>query len=1577
MVSDSATLEKTAVIEENNLLTFERYLLADQQFAKQYQPLVDKFIARVAEHNLDITPKTREALEDYFFSYIARGADPSQIDFESLSTRSPDNIRNLIEQIPDKLTPESRQRFAELGEQRAEHARWNGLFENDKDTITVSLSSAKSLREKIDDEIEARSKEADAKYTEALTAAETNAGKSLEEAKALAKTDAKSLSPEDKALLAVGKDYQKYRIKTLEDGQPEFDEKGNPLVEVYDRIKEQWKPGPKLTSLLSEDLLSEYNDLGADKVSRQAAMRVIERSADASAIPYGEIGVKADEYDPDTMRVVISRDPQRVGESSSGQSWFSCMAEKDGANFRFLNSDITEGTLVAYLVTQDDTHARRPLARILLKPYINQKTGETILVPGKIYGAIDDYRKDRRDTLSAKTKAAFYETALEWARTANNKKQGTFYINSNLYGDGELTVQNIKDHWDHQDLVEGLKQFRYGLLQEFLTEHSNKQNNVDWMSDGPDKDAAQAELNKEYRKHMAGLEDNQAIAGKYLRILKKTSLGAVPTRDQVIEASIDESVTFTNTIDSMARSSPTLALDYCLFEKRAGNPREELARSILEPAVRTGPELIFNKRYKELVYGHSYSEELIKNVSRIMPDSPLQNYTDYSEQPWAGEVLKIAAEKAFYPTALAKSAYFCREDYAQAIIQRAATENPSDALFSYHNFSGQPWALAILEAAVKKASPVAILRNYHQYSDRPWAEEVLEGAAKEASSSEMFDNISTIIDKEYARELLMEVAVTSPQDTLKNYRKYSDKPWSEEVLKTAVHHAKPEEVLSYAGLFKDKDYAKEVLFAAAKEVPDKAIHAYATIADQPWASEFLDIASHGASPSDFVTYDVLMKHDLARERLLEADSAHADSVLNNYTKYSEQPWAQEVLEKAVEHATSYSLFNNAEHYKATDFGERAIRQQAEADSHSAISYAKHFVDQPYAKEVLTKALESSPFYAETLIGECKGFEHLPHVQQLLCRCLDEKPEVAYTAPTKIDPRVCYEIAGQNVNKPWAASLKSAAIEGIQASGNAALDFIISCDHTEPWMEELARKACDPQHYISTHIKMKLIAKFSDSKWAGPAFVNLYDKDGYYSDAAITALQASDQLKAHSWAAEILADIPKRHASSVLSGLDSIIDIPDIQSVVCEAVKHDYDPMRKLLESTFFEQSWAGKVLAEVAKTKPYEVLAASQHYKEKDYAPEVFKEAAQSAVQISPRAAIEYFPLYANAPEARNILRQAVQNLNTSDDYSKDRTLLEYANLYAGQDYAQKIITDAAKRSPAYALVYSENFEGQPWGAAVISNAALATRNGKGNTSAILENAAKIYGKEFITKAPVVGILQWKITGESLIKKAAATTPYFVGSNADKIIEIPGGDELLRRAIKKDPSCIVGCYGGTKWHSEPWAEEALQFAYRSAAKSDPSHVVRSLMYQLENRSWAQEIRDSAYVALVKQNPKDALVIARDYTNKDLPVDAVRMAYDKLSKTDPKAAESFTYLPQLVKPVSPAPETSVTAEDQTSNKHDFASRLERVPASSGNDRAQPRSGRNHPSVASIRRRDIKPERFRSSSRSSTEEASHTR
>jgi hypothetical protein len=131
------------------------------------------------------------------------------------------------------------------------------------------------------------------------------------------------------------------------------------------------------------------------------------------------------------MQVVISCHPYDIIGMSTGRAWdkMSCMRLADGehrldpgSNHHIVRNDVSEGTLVAYVVGADDTNIQHPKARCLLKPFYNEQGDVLYRRETKIYG---------------NPVPGFDLVLSRFLRRINkNIPEGTFRMARGLYDDG-------------------------------------------------------------------------------------------------------------------------------------------------------------------------------------------------------------------------------------------------------------------------------------------------------------------------------------------------------------------------------------------------------------------------------------------------------------------------------------------------------------------------------------------------------------------------------------------------------------------------------------------------------------------------------------------------------------------------------------------------------------------------------------------------------------------------------------------------------------------------------------------------------------------------------------------------------------------------------------------------------------------------------------------------------------------------------------------------------------------------------------------------------------------------------------
>jgi len=104
----------------------------------------------------------------------------------------------------------------------------------------------------------------------------------------------------------------------------------------------------------------------------------------------------ATKKDSDLMIVFSSAKYDIIGMSTGRDSyWDSCMNVIKGSNRHYIKADIREGSIICYLTTLSDTNLKKPLGRILIKPYLNSENPKDVILYAeyKTYGSIPNPEK--------------------------------------------------------------------------------------------------------------------------------------------------------------------------------------------------------------------------------------------------------------------------------------------------------------------------------------------------------------------------------------------------------------------------------------------------------------------------------------------------------------------------------------------------------------------------------------------------------------------------------------------------------------------------------------------------------------------------------------------------------------------------------------------------------------------------------------------------------------------------------------------------------------------------------------------------------------------------------------------------------------------------------------------------------------------------------------------------------------------------------------------------------------------------------------------------------------------------------
>jgi len=89
-----------------------------------------------------------------------------------------------------------------------------------------------------------------------------------------------------------------------------------------------------------------------------------------------------------TYYIVFSKHAYDIAGMSTNRGWSSCMNLYQGINKHYLQYDVTDGTMIAYLVANDDLNITRPIARVAIKPFVNTDDATDVFYEPeeKVYG---------------------------------------------------------------------------------------------------------------------------------------------------------------------------------------------------------------------------------------------------------------------------------------------------------------------------------------------------------------------------------------------------------------------------------------------------------------------------------------------------------------------------------------------------------------------------------------------------------------------------------------------------------------------------------------------------------------------------------------------------------------------------------------------------------------------------------------------------------------------------------------------------------------------------------------------------------------------------------------------------------------------------------------------------------------------------------------------------------------------------------------------------------------------------------------------------------------------------------------
>jgi len=129
--------------------------------------------------------------------------------------------------------------------------------------------------------------------------------------------------------------------------------------------------------------------------------------------------------------MVISRHQYDIGGMATDRHWTSCMDLRERAHRGYVEIDISQGSLISYLVHKNDKNIKNPISRILIKPYLNKKKSEVL------YGTELDNIKYGLSNQN------YFKKLIYLLDTAQQEKTGIFTLDEKLYKDGKEIISKF------------------------------------------------------------------------------------------------------------------------------------------------------------------------------------------------------------------------------------------------------------------------------------------------------------------------------------------------------------------------------------------------------------------------------------------------------------------------------------------------------------------------------------------------------------------------------------------------------------------------------------------------------------------------------------------------------------------------------------------------------------------------------------------------------------------------------------------------------------------------------------------------------------------------------------------------------------------------------------------------------------------------------------------------------------------------------------------------------------------------------------------------------------------------------
>lgn len=197
--------------------------------------------------------------------------------------------------------------------------------------------------------------------------------------------------------------------------------------------KEGYIQGDGKTFVPWDDVITKFKKAAAEEIN--FLIKLYESTDEVKSLRQGNPEKK--------YYIVFSKHAYDVAGMSTHRGWTSCMNLYGGSNSHFIQDDVLQGTIVAYLINEKDLNISRPIARISIKPFVNiENPDEVIYQPEhRVYGTAP---------------GDFLPYVIELVDELQPNKVGTFQLIDTLYCDSNRMVTKLGNDPEIAEIIREL-----------------------------------------------------------------------------------------------------------------------------------------------------------------------------------------------------------------------------------------------------------------------------------------------------------------------------------------------------------------------------------------------------------------------------------------------------------------------------------------------------------------------------------------------------------------------------------------------------------------------------------------------------------------------------------------------------------------------------------------------------------------------------------------------------------------------------------------------------------------------------------------------------------------------------------------------------------------------------------------------------------------------------------------------------------------------------------------------------------------------------------------------------------------